>query len=74
MSTRSGGDYVGACVDPWTLGDNAPTKRLVGGLALIHVYREFRETVVHRGTESPSVLTNEVVVDVELAHVDPKRG
>ena len=30
---------------PWTLGDNAPTKRLDSGLALIHVQRDHRETV-----------------------------
>ena len=30
---------------PWTLGDNAPTKRLDSGRALIHVQRDHRETV-----------------------------
>ena len=41
---------------PWTLGDNAPTKRLDSGLALIHVQRDHRETVPHLRAASPPVL------------------
>ena len=48
---------------PWTLGDNAPTKRLDNGLALIRVQRERRQEVAHRRAARPSVLTSEVVVD-----------
>jgi hypothetical protein len=62
-----------SCVDPWTLGDNAPAKRVVGGPALIHVHREYREMVVRRGAQRPLALTNEVVVEVASEHVDPSR-
>jgi hypothetical protein len=55
---------------PWTLGDNAPTKRLDSGLALIHVQRDHRETVPHLSAASPPVLPNEVVVDIESEHSD----
>ena len=39
---------------PWTLGDKAPTKRVVGWLAVIHVQRDHRETVPHPRAASPA--------------------